>query len=170
MSVTGTAAEVVKYKHPIPGMPPNTNYFRALAQATGNGSGGSIACVLNFNPESSVNFQRFVTIRRWVALSRTASPVGAMSVQPTNTHFEDFENLASCAVDVAEWKDTGTAEQDACRSNQVLYLGRVKKGTLGQVSWYGQNVNTQSIRLLVEGYISDSPIQFDWSMQKDRYG
>lgn len=128
--------------------------WSSFGTSTGVGS-GNINIRTDFNPNSNVGFMPYISLCTVAVRNTVAVLTTAFAITANIAHFERSEagtlvlgQLTVVAVSATTW--------DASLS-QPVYLGRVRRGTVGRIDAQCLDVNTAVVTVFMTGFMSESP-------------
>lgn len=138
------------------GIPKGMQYFIGEATVTGDVTGGNVECYCRFNSSSNPDFQPYVALFRASFVAQVADPVRGMGIRAENGQWESSADRTFDVMPTPVPTITETAQWVSAITRPV-YLGRVAKGTQGQFSFRGTQVDTTVYNFNVAGFTAEFP-------------
>lgn len=135
----------------------------AGATLTGDGTGGEAKIEVYTNPGSASNFQPFVAVTRITTRKTVAAESGGWYASPALNSWERGNEEVFQPL-IADGTYTRGLSATNFKSSWFGFvnLGRVLKGTPGEIEFESENVNTQVTNLWIEGLWAEHPIASRW--------
>lgn len=155
MSVIATRV-VLPSGYPHQGLPRGIQHWQDQGTVTGDGTGGDVEVTFRFNPESNVNYQPYVSVARAGFTGQVVDPVRPLAVRAESG---SFDISVDRTIDFGFTNDPVSTEATIFVGtfNTPTYLGRIRKGSVGQISLKGDQVDTCVYNVWVAGFMADFP-------------
>jgi hypothetical protein len=141
----------------FPQLPKGMMPFIGGGTVTGNATGGTASVFFNFNPQSLDSWMPYVAINQFSIGGATADPLNwVLFTGPDD--FEDSPLNVNRQISVVDPVPTSPNVYNGT-DNGTQYMGRIIKGSAGQLIARGSNVNTSVVDVYITGWWSYDPFQ-----------
>lgn len=144
-------------------LPPGIQVWQAQGRVTGDGLGGNQQMNVQFNPQSDVSFQPYVSVSLCGIQTQVAALVGGVHVVAADDHWERSVGTQMILKAFQPVLTLSATVKFSGVDHEVAYVGRGVKGRSLDLIVQMLTVDTMIADIDVTGLISDHPfIPYDY--------
>lgn len=144
-------------------LPSGIQVWQAQARVTGDGTAGNQSITVQFNPQSDVGFQPYVSVSLCGIQTQVAALVGGIQVVAADNHWERSVGTQMILKAFQPVLTLSATVKFAGVDHEIAYVGRGVKGQSLDLIVQFLEVDTMIADIDITGLISDHPfIPYDY--------